>query len=291
VNGGTLYVVATPIGNLSDMGARAVEVLRSVHLIACEDTRKSRILLQRWNISARVTSLHRFSESKKAQTILDTLHRGDAVAIISDAGTPAISDPGHRIVRLAQEAGFRVVPIPGPSSIVTALSVSGMDCSSFVYAGFLPRKDAERQAVFEEIAADARTTVFFDSPKRILKSLKIAAEMLGSRRLVLLRELTKLHEEILTGTAASLLDALSRREALLGEIVVVVEGREPQKADVDVKTAVRALVQEGFAGKRLAEEAHKRFSIKKRDAYQTYLELKGLSEPDKQPDEPGSRAS
>jgi 16S rRNA (cytidine1402-2'-O)-methyltransferase len=287
VNNGVLYMVATPIGNLSDMGARAVEVLRSVQLIACEDTRKSRILLQRWNIPTKVTSLHRFSESKKAQTILDCLDRGDAVAIISDAGTPAISDPGHRIVRLAMEAGFRVVPIPGPSSIITALCASGMDCSTFLYAGFLPRKDTERRAVFEEIAAEERTSVFFESPKRLLQSLKIASELLGSRRMVLMRELTKLHEEILPGTAASLFDTLSQREALLGEIVLVVEGRQPTGHDMDVGTAVQALMQEGFAGKRLAEEALKRFSIKKRDAYQTYLELKETPKQDP-PDTPRS---
>lgn len=278
MSSGVLYVVATPIGNLSDMGARAVEVLRSVHLIACEDTRKSRILLQRWNIPSKVISLHRFSESRKAQTILDILHRGESVAIISDAGTPAISDPGHRVVRLAQEAGFRVVPIPGPSSIVTALSVSGMDCSSFVYAGFVPRKDSERHAFFEEIAQETRTSIFFDSPKRTLQSLRVAARLLGSRRLVLMRELTKLHEEMLTGTAASLLDLLSRRDSLLGEIVVVVEGREPEQTDVDVMTVVTTLVQEGLSGKRLAEEASRRFSIKRRDAYQMYLQIRGKSD-------------
>jgi 16S rRNA (cytidine1402-2'-O)-methyltransferase len=279
MNCGVLYVVATPIGNLADMTTRAVEVLRSVDLIACEDTRNSRVLLRRWNIPTNVTSLHRFSESKKAQAIVDRLIRGENVAIVSDAGTPTISDPGHRIVRLAREAGCRVVPIPGPSSLAAALSVSGMDCSSFVFLGFLPRKDAERRTLFEHMLAEERTTVFFDSPKRILQSLKVASEILGLRRLALMRELTKLHEEILTGTAESLHDDLSRRETILGEIIVVVEGGEPNAVHMEVEAAVRILVREGLVGKRLAEEAHKRFGIKKRDAYQTYLDLKAEREP------------
>lgn len=281
MNSGVLYVVATPIGNLADMSMRAAEILRSVDLIACEDTRKSRILLQRWSISTGLTSLHRFSESKKAQAILDRLDRGESVAIISDAGTPAISDPGHRIVRLAQEAGFRVVPVPGPSSIAAALSVSGMDCSSFVYLGFMPRKDAERRVLFEQILAETRTTLFFDSPKRILKSLKVASEILGGRRLTVMRELTKIHEEILTGTAESLHETLSRREAILGEILVVVEGGEQKATDIEVATVVRSLVQEGFAGKKLAGEAHSRFGIQKREAYQAYLELRIATDADK----------
>jgi len=274
MSSGVLYMVATPIGNLADMGARAVEVLRNVDLIACEDTRKSRVLLRHWNIVTRVTSLHRFSESKKAQSILDRLLSGEDVAIVSDAGTPAISDPGHRIVRLAREAGCRVVPIPGPSSLSAALSVSGMDCSSFVFLGFLPRKDNERRTLFEQIIAETRTAVFFDSPRRILQSLKVAAEILDLRRMALMRELTKIHEEILVGTAATLLDALSRRESILGEIIVVIERGEPQ-ARMDVETAVSELIQEGLAGKGLADEAHKRFGIRKRDAYQTYLDLQG----------------
>jgi 16S rRNA (cytidine1402-2'-O)-methyltransferase len=275
---GVLYVVATPIGNLADMSTRAVEVLRGVDLIACEDTRKSRVLLRRWNVPTRVTSLHRFSESKKAQAILDRLMRGESVAIVSDAGTPAISDPGHRIVRLAREAGCRVVPIPGPSSLAAALSVSGMDCSSFVFLGFLPRKDAERRTLFEQMLAEERTTVFFDSPKRILQSLKLAAEILNRRRVALMRELTKIHEEILTGTAESLHDDLSRRETILGEFIVVVEGGQPKAVDIDVEAAVRNLIEEGFVGKQLAEEAHNRFGIRKRDAYQTYLDLLGERE-------------
>jgi len=274
MSSGVLYIVATPIGNLADMGARAVEVLQSVDLIACEDTCKSRVLLRHWNIDTRVTSLHRFSESKKSQSILDRLLRGEDVAIISDAGTPAISDPGHRIVRMAHEAGCRVAPIPGPSSLAAALSVSGMDCSSFVFLGFLPRKRTELRTLFEQINAETRTSVFFDSPRRILQSLGVAAEILGPRRLTLMRELTKIHEEILVGTAATLFDTLGNRETILGEIIVVIEGGEP-RARIDVETAVRELIREGQVGKRLADEAHKRFGIKKRDAYQTYLDLQG----------------
>lgn len=271
---GILYVVATPIGNLEDITFRAVSVLGKVDLIACEDTRKSRILLKRWNISVRLMSLHRFSETRKTQVILERLERGESVALITDAGTPAISDPGNRLVRAALEGGFNVIPIPGASSITAALSVSGMDCSSFAYLGFAPRTDAQRSAFFEGIEKEQRTCLFFETPKRIQATLQIAGKILGERRLVLLRELTKLHEEIIQGTAATILGQFENRVAVKGEIVVVVEGGTGADLQIDIREAVKLLMKEGLSGRRLADEAHTRFGIRKNDAYEIFLELK-----------------
>jgi 16S rRNA (cytidine1402-2'-O)-methyltransferase len=272
---GVLYVVSTPIGNLEDITARAVKTLKAVNVVACEDTRQSRILMQRWNISTKLMSLHRFSESRKTQAILERLERGEDVAIVTDAGTPAISDPGHRMVRAALDAGFQVTPIPGPSSITAALSVSGLDCSTFAYLGFVPRKKEQRKNFFDRIHKSEITCIFFETPHRIMDSLRIASEILGSRRMVMTRELTKLHEEILSGTAADLLETFATREAIKGEFVIVVEGRPGSSADIDLDQVVKNLMKEGLSGKRLADEAQRRFGVKKGAAYEKFLSLKG----------------
>jgi 16S rRNA (cytidine1402-2'-O)-methyltransferase len=274
---GKLYVVATPIGNLDDITVRAIDVLKNVNLTACEDTRKSRILFQRWNISTPLMSLHRFSETRRIKTIVERLGRGDHVALISDAGTPAISDPGSRLIKAAAEAGFTVTPIPGASSITAALSVSGMDCSSFAYLGFVPRKTDQRRIFFEDLRAEARTTIFFETAKRISATLTLAAEILPSRRMVMSRELTKLHEDIISGTADVLLKDLENKGALRGEMTVAVEGAPRGEREEDPDAAVKHLMSEGFSGKRLAEEAHRRFGINKTTAYRHYLELKKSS--------------
>jgi len=271
---GTLHVVSTPIGNLEDITIRAIEVLRNVDLIACEDTRKSRVLLQRFQITTRLMSLHRFSESSKTHMIVARLSQGQNVALITDAGTPAISDPGHRLVRAAQDAGIPVIPIPGASSITAALSVSGMDCSSFVYLGFAPRKDEQRRTLFRNILGEKRTCVFFETPHRIEATLNTAETVMGSRRVALFRELTKLHEEIIFGTVTQVRDQLRSRESVKGEIIVAVEGASGEAPPADLDQAVRELMQEGLTGKRLASEAHDRFGLKKSEAYDTYLRLR-----------------
>jgi 16S rRNA (cytidine1402-2'-O)-methyltransferase len=273
-----LYVVSTPIGNLEDITFRAVDVLRKVDLIACEDTRKSRILLERWEIITKLMSLHRFSESRKTQVILERLERGENVAIISDAGTPAISDPGSRLVRAALEAGFTVTPIPGASSTTAALSVSGMDCSTFVYLGFAPRTNGQRRAFFDKIREEERTSLFFETAKRVQATLQVAEEILGDRRLVLSRELTKLHEEIIPGTAASILARFETRASVKGEIIIVVEGGKGSGPQIDIRDAVELLIAEGLSGKRLAAEAHKRYGLRKSDAYEAFLMIREASE-------------
>jgi len=273
---GVLYVVATPIGNLEDITIRALSVLKSADLVACEDTRKSLVLMRRWNISPRLLSLHRFSERKRIQAIILRLERGEQVALITDAGTPAISDPGHLLVRAVRDAGFTVTPIPGASSIAAALSVSGMDASSFVYLGFAPRRDDQRAAFFRDLVSEARTALFFETPRRILDTLAAALEILPERRMVVLRELTKRYEEALSGTAASILETFHQRDTVRGEIVVVVQGASRATPDIDPDQVVRLLMEEGLSGKRLADEAATRFGLKKGEAYRTFLRIKGL---------------
>lgn len=271
---GVLSVVATPIGNLRDITLRALDVLKTADLIACEDTRKSRILLDRWGIATELMSLHRFSETRKTQRILDRLAGGSNVALISDAGVPAISDPGHRLVKAVRDAGFRVVAVPGASSVTAALSVSGMDCSAFVYLGFAPRKHAQRVAFLRTILLDNRPCVFFDTPTRIEATMEAAAGLLGERTVVLARELTKMHEEIITGTAVEIFSELRSRETVKGEIVVVVEGGKETGSEIDMESAVKKLLEEGLTGKPLADEARLRFGLSKREAYEKFLELK-----------------
>jgi 16S rRNA (cytidine1402-2'-O)-methyltransferase len=271
---GRLYIVATPIGNLDDITIRAIKVLGSVDLIACEDTRKSSILLRHLDIKVPIISLHKFSEAQRTATILNKLEQGKDVALVSDAGTPAVSDPGSLLVHAVRESGYQVVPIPGPSSITTALSVAGVDCSTFVYLGFAPKKDVQLKRFFNEIREQQNTCVFFESPARVVKTLRVATEILGSRPMLLMRELTKLYEEIFPGSPESILANLEQRPSIKGEIVIVVEPGSPVQDDIDLTDVVTSLMDEGFSGKRLAEEAHKRYRVKKSLAYDIFLEIK-----------------
>ncbi len=275
-----LYVVATPIGNLDDITFRAIETLRNVDVIACEDTRTSRVLLNNRNISTPLISLHRFNENKKTQTIIEYLQTGQSVALISDAGTPNISDPGFRLVRSVMETGFRVVPIPGPSSIITALSVAGIDGSSFVFMGFSPKKDLALRSFFQKIDLEQRTVVFLEPARRIMKVIGVALELLPGRRLVLCREMTKKFEEIISGKVESVYEQLAERDNIKGEFVVLIE--HPKKVPaIDIEQLVLDLMQEGYSGKRLASETQMRYQVSKTAAYAKFLKIiKSKSETD-----------
>lgn len=267
-----LYVVATPIGNLDDISVRAIETLRNVDVIACEDTRNSRVLLNNWNISTPLMSLHRYNENARIQTVLELLKNGQKVALISDAGTPNISDPGYRLVCSARDAGFGVVPIPGPSSIVTALSVSGVDGSSFVFMGFSPKKQFALEEFFRRISLEERTVVFLEPARRILKSMDVARRLIPNRKFVLNRELTKKFEEIISGDAESIYEQLGQRENIKGEFVVVIE---PCRLNIEpnIDEIVTELMKAGYSGKILANEAHIRFNVSKSEAYRKFLSL------------------
>ena len=220
---GTLYVVATPIGNLGDASTRCVEVLMAVDAIAAEDTRRTRKLLSHFGVSTRLVSYHDHNEDRVSREILERLESGESIALVSDAGTPLIADPGYRIVRSCAERGVDVVSVPGPSAAVAALSISGLPPHPFYFAGYLPRKGGQRKTRLGALGALGCTVIMYESPHRIAAMLRDAADVLGSRRAVVARELTKVHEEVLRGTLEELAEAASTRR-LKGEMVVVVEG-------------------------------------------------------------------
>jgi len=220
---GTLYVVATPLGNLDDLSARARDVLGRVSCIACEDTRRTSKLLARFGLDTPTLSCHRFNERARLEPVLERLGRGEDVALVSDGGTPGVSDPGARLVDAALASGLRVSPVPGPSAVVALLSVCGFDADRFVFDGFLPHRAGERRRRLRELAAERRTVVVFETPHRILATLDDLAEILGDRVVVLGREVTKVHETILRGPAAELRPALEAGP-VRGEITLVVRG-------------------------------------------------------------------
>lgn len=218
---GALYLVATPIGNLEDISLRALRILKEVDLIACEDTRQSKKLLARYDIHKPLESYHEHNEAARATELLSRLRAGAKIALVSDAGTPLVSDPGHRLVSLCADNKIPVVPIPGPSALTTALVGSGMDVSQFVFIGFLPARSGERRRELQALAADPRTLVFYEAPHRLALMLEDALEILGDRDAVIARELTKLHEEFRRGRLSELANEL-RSRAPRGEITVIV---------------------------------------------------------------------
>lgn len=221
---GTLYLVATPIGNLEDITLRALQVLEAAPLVAAEDTRHTLKLLTHFGLRTPMISLHAHNEKRQLEAILQRLARHD-VALVSDAGTPALSDPGVRLVSAAVERGYAVVPIPGPSAVLAAVIASGLPTNQFTFLGFLPRRRGELERLLGEAGAERRTFVFFESPHRIQKTLAIMAATLGPRSLVVAREITKVHEEFLRGTPATLLEHFEKAPPR-GELTVVVAGSD-----------------------------------------------------------------
>ena len=221
---GTLYIIATPIGNLDDFSQRAVETLKTVDVIASEDTRIARQLLGKFGIQVPLISFFEHNEDKRIPELIRHLETGEAVALISDAGTPLISDPGYRLVREAATRDIRIVPVPGPSAVMAALSVSGLPTDRFTFVGFLPRKASKRKKELQKLTELTHTVVIFESPYRLLKTLQDMAEIMGDRQVVVCRELTKKFEEILRGIPAELLKILSDR-TIKGEITLVVAGK------------------------------------------------------------------
>ena len=226
---GTLYVVATPLGNLKDITLRALEVLKNSDLIAAEDTRRTQKLLSAYDLHVRLTSYHEHNKQAKSRILIERLLRGEKVALVTDGGTPGISDPGQELVQQARESGIPVVPIPGPSAVTCALSVSGMEGGAFVFLGFLPRRKSRRWRILGEMAAQGRTVVLYESPYRIKKLLSEIRDHLGEINVFLSRELTKIHEELLSGTVSQVLQGLGDKE-VLGEITLILapaKGKTP----------------------------------------------------------------
>ncbi len=270
---GTLYVVATPIGNLEDITLRALRILREVDRIACEDTRQTRKLLERHGISKPLVSYHDHNEQPRAEELLRELKAGQNIALVSDAGTPLIADPGYRLVAQAREHGVTVSPIPGASALVSALSASGLPTDSFFFGGFLPAKKTQRRKTLQAIESYAATLVFYEAPHRILETLEDIAEVLGPRRVTLGRELTKIHEEFLTGDAAELLEALGKRPPLKGEITLMISKGDAPAADATpIEVVFDKLVEAGVPRMEAMKTVARERGLSKREVYQRLTE-------------------
>ena len=226
---GTLYIISTPIGNREDITLRALRVLKEVDLIAAEDTRHTGLLLRHFGIQTSLSSYFEGNELRKRDLILSRLKQGDQVALVSDAGTPGISDPGFRLVQMAVENRIPVVPIPGPSAVIAALSVSGLPTDAFLFRGFLPHKSKKRRGLLEDLEEVRETIIFYESPHRIIETLKDIADILGDREIVLARELTKVFEEVLRGRVSEIQNQITGRK-IRGEITLILSGKTRKSA-------------------------------------------------------------
>jgi len=271
---GTLYLVATPIGNLEDITLRALRILKEADLIACEDTRQTQKLLSHYGISTRTVSYHEHNELTRAAELVKDLQERASVALVTDAGMPGISDPGFRLISLAIRHHVPVVPVPGASAFLAALVASGLPTDSFRFSGFLPAKRGERRAALEAIKSSPRTQVFYEAPHRIVEAMEDVVELLGSnRKVVIAREVTKLHEEFLRGRAPDVLVALKSREAIKGEITLLIGKLEESSSDNPAlqQTIRRRLDQiiaeEGLDEKAALKKLAKERRISKSEAY------------------------
>jgi len=273
---GTLFIVATPLGNLEDLSPRAIDTLTRVSCIACEDTRRTARLLGRNGIKTSTVSCHKFNESARLESILDRLRQGQDIALVSDGGTPGVSDPGSLLVRAAMSSGLTVCPIPGPSAVATLLSASGLPADRYVFEGFLPHRAGERRRRLRAIAEERRTVVFFETPHRIREALADIADIFGERPLVLGRELTKQHETILRGTAAELVEQLG--DEIRGEITVAMAGASEQQAPRQESSAAilerwrTALDRHGGDRRAALRETSRELGLKRAELYRLLAE-------------------
>jgi 16S rRNA (cytidine1402-2'-O)-methyltransferase len=279
VRGRTLYVVATPLGNLEDITLRALRVLKEVDLIAAEDTRHSRKLLAHYGIETPLTSYYDQIEREKAPALIAELEKNKSIALISDAGTPCIADPGFRLVQAAIAAGFRVETIPGPSAVAAALSVSGLPTDRFAFEGFIPAKKSARRSFFTALGGEPRTLVMYEAARRLVDCLYDLQEVLGDRRIVIARELTKMFEEVLRGTASEILAKLRAREGqgVQGEVTLLVAGAERRTQNVsedEIAAELRRRRDAGVSLKEAAREIAAAHNLSRRDLYQLGLKLK-----------------
>ena len=274
---GTLYVVATPLGNLEDITFRAVRTLKEVAVVACEDTRRTVKLLNRYEIRTPLFIYHDYNKERAGAQLLSRLKEGNHVALVSDAGTPGISDPGYEMVREAIAAGIHVEIVPGPSALVAALVVSGLPTDHFVFEGFLPARREKRRKALQQLSQEARTLVLYESPNRVAAFLADAADVLGGqRRGCIVRELTKVHEEILRGTLDELAAELGGRESVLGEVTVVIGGAS-RKVELSVEEIVASALEEreGGTSRDLAREIAEHTGLSRKEVYAEVLRQRG----------------
>ena len=274
---GILYVVATPIGNMADITFRAIQTLKDVTLIAAEDTRHTKRLLTHYAIRNNLISLHEHNEIKRAEEIVKRLVSGDDVALVSDAGTPTLSDPGYRLLTEAIAWGIRIVPIPGASAALTALCASGLPTDAYVFLGFLPRKGGKRQNIIQSLTGEKKTIIFYESPKRIVVLINDLIRTLGNRQGVLSREMTKRHEEFVRGTLSEILDVLADRREIKGECTLVVKGGSgPETPSLDAlrEEITQGLHRDGFRLSDLVKSIAKRYGLPKKQVYAEALKVK-----------------
>jgi len=275
---GTLYLVATPLGNLGDMGLRAVQTLKDVRVVVAEDTRRARILCQHYGIETPLVSMPAFREGEQSASLLARLAAGEDLALVTDAGSPAISDPGAILVREAIAAGVKVVPIPGPSAAIAALSASGLPSDRFFFAGFLPRKGASRERALSRLKRLDATLVLYESPERLGETLQDLGAVLGDRRAVVARELTKIHEELLRGTLSEL--AARYAGEVKGEITLVIEGESEEASEAASDENILAEVARRLAAgegslKEITQEIAQATGRKRSEVYALALKAKG----------------
>ena len=278
---GTLYLVSTPIGNLEDMTHRAIRVLSEVDVVACEDTRHTQKLLNHYGIKSKTISYHEHNERERADELLKQLEQGLDIAVVSDAGTPGISDPGFRLARVAIDSGVRVVPVPGASALITALVASGMPTDEFFFAGFLPARSGARRTRLSELRSIPATLIFYEGPHRIAATLKDAREILGEREAVVARELTKMHEEIARGRLSELAKRFFDTESARGEMVLIIDraiiaGEEKTgEAVASVAALVTEFENEGLDHRAALKKAARQIGISRAEAYRRLVTERG----------------
>ncbi len=264
---GSLYLVATPIGNLEDITLRALRVLREADLIACEDTRQTGKLLTHFGIDKPAVSYHEHNEAARTAELIAKLESGLTIALVSDAGTPLVSDPGYRLVQAAIHAGIPVVPIPGASAVLGALAAAGLPTDAFRFCGFLPPKSGQRKKTLEELRGEDCTLIFYEAPHRILDALSDITAVCGDRPVAVARELTKLHEEFLRGTAEEVRAQLAARPSVKGEITLLIGKGSPAIATTPVEDAVRELEQKGVPRMDAIKQVARERGLSKREVY------------------------
>jgi len=279
---GILYICGTPIGNLEDITLRSLKILKEVNLIAAEDTRHTLKLLNHYQINTKVTSYYEYNRFKKSPYLVEILKNGQDIALVSDAGMPGISDPGYVLIDLALKNNIKIIPVPGVSALITALVVSGLPTDKFVFEGFLPRKIKERKRYFKSIENEERTIIFYEAPHRLKKALKDMLEILGDRKVVIARELTKLYEEIIRGKLSQVLTEISTKE-VKGEITLIVQGgikkKENSSTDFLIKECIieeylKKLKNQGYSNKEIIKITQEKLNIPKNLIYKKLLEMK-----------------
>jgi len=270
---GVLYLVATPIGNLEDITLRALRVLKEADLIACEDTRHTAKLLTRYGITTPRKSCHEFNEESRVPELMQMLREGKNIALVGDAGTPLVSDPGYKVVSACRKEGIAVVPVPGACAAVSALSASGLPSDCFFFAGFLPSRSSQRRRRLEELSGIPATLIIYEAPHRLINSLKDVAAVLGSRRAALGREITKIHEEFLCGTLHEIIDTIRERPEIRGEITLIIESANREYTEENVPVFSESIREH------LAEEM-KKSGLSRNEALKSVARTRGLSRRD-----------